>query len=49
VEEKELQQPMNSGEEFLQKFFKEGPICNIILQHPRLKTKTMMKHKGKAL
>ncbi len=48
MEEKELQQPMNSGEKFLQIFFKEGPICNIILQHPRLKTKTVMKRKGKA-
>jgi len=43
MEEKELQQPMSSGELFFQKLFEEGPISNIILQCPRLGTRTMMK------
>jgi hypothetical protein len=46
VEEKELKQPMNSGEAFLQELFEEGPISNIIPQCPRSRTKTMMKQKG---
>jgi hypothetical protein len=33
VEEKKLQQPMNSGEEFFQEFFEERPISSII-PHP---------------
>jgi hypothetical protein len=47
VEEKELQQPMRSGEAFLQELFKKGPISNIIFQRPRLRTRTIMKQKGK--
>jgi hypothetical protein len=48
MEEKELQQPMSSGEVFLQ-VFEEGPISNNIPQGPRLGTIIMMKRKGKAL
>ncbi len=48
VEEKKLQQHVTSGEEFLQEFFEERHVSNIILQHPRSKTKTMVKQKGKA-
>jgi hypothetical protein len=47
VEEKELHQPMSSGEAFLQKLFENGPISNIILQRPRSRTRIMMKQKGK--
>jgi hypothetical protein len=39
---------VSSGEEFLQELFEEGPVSNIILQHPRSRTRTMMKQKGKA-
>jgi hypothetical protein len=42
VEEKKLQH-VNIGEAFLQDFFEEGPISNIIPQCPRLGTRTMMK------
>jgi hypothetical protein len=47
----ELQQlaSRDSGEEFLQELFKKEPVCTVILQHPHLRTKTMMKRKGKAL
>ncbi len=38
---------MNSGEVFLQEFFEEGPISNIILYLLRSWTRTMMKQKGK--
>jgi hypothetical protein len=48
VEEKKLQQPVSSGKGFLQELFEERPISNIILQHPRSETRTMMKQKGKA-
>jgi hypothetical protein len=41
VEEKKLQH-VTSGEEFLQEFFEERHVSNIILQHPRSKTKTMV-------
>jgi hypothetical protein len=44
---KELHQPLNSGEEFLQELFEDGPISNIIPQHSRLRTRIMMKQKGK--
>jgi hypothetical protein len=47
VEEEELQQPMSNGEEFLQELFEERLVCSIIPQHPRSRTKTMMKQKGK--
>jgi hypothetical protein len=43
VEEKELQQPLNNGEVFLQKLFEKGPISSIIPQRPRSGTRTMMK------
>ncbi len=43
VEEKKLQQPMNSGKVFLQELFEEGPISNIIPRRTRLETRTMMK------
>jgi hypothetical protein len=39
---------VSSGEEFLRELFEEGPVSNIILQHPRSRTRTMMKQKGKA-
>jgi hypothetical protein len=39
---------MSNGEEFFKYLFEEKIVYNIILQHPRLKTKTMMKQKGKA-
>jgi hypothetical protein len=44
VEEVKLQQPMSkdSGKKFLQEFFEEKPICSVIPQCPRLKTKAMM-------
>jgi hypothetical protein len=48
VEEKKLQQHVTSGEKFLQEFFEKTHVSNIILQHPRSKTKTMVKQKGKA-
>jgi len=47
VEEKKLQHVTN-GEKFLQEFFEKTHVSNIILQHPRSKTKTMVKQKGKA-
>jgi hypothetical protein len=45
MEEVKLQQLANkdSGEEFIQKVFEEEPICNVIPQCPRSRTKTMMK------
>ncbi len=46
MEEKELQQPVNNGQVFFWEFFEEGPISNIILQCPRLGTRTMMKWNG---
>jgi hypothetical protein len=39
---------MSGGKTFLQEFFEEGPIFNIILQHPISRTRTTMKQKGKA-
>jgi hypothetical protein len=45
--EEELQQPMSNGEKFLQELVKEGFVCRIILQHLKLRMKTMMKCKGK--
>jgi hypothetical protein len=39
---------MNNGKVFLQELFEEGPISNIIPQHPRSGIRTMMKQKGKA-
>jgi hypothetical protein len=50
VEKEDLQQPMrnDNGKEFLKKIFEEEPICNVIHQHPRLRTKAMMKRKSKA-
>ncbi len=50
MEKEELQQLVSkdSGEEFFQELFEEEPICSIILQRPRSKTRTMMKQKGKA-
>ncbi len=52
MEEEELQQlvveePMSNEEEFLQELFEERPVCSIIPQRPRSRTKTMMKQKGK--
>jgi hypothetical protein len=35
VEEKKLQQPVNSGEKFFQEIFEERHVSNFILQHPR--------------
>ncbi len=48
MEEGELQQPMSNdnGEEFFQELFEE-PICSVIHQCPRLRTKATMKRKGK--
>jgi phage-related minor tail protein len=39
---------MSNGEEFFKYLFEEKIVYNIILQHQRSKTKTMMKQKGKA-
>ncbi len=39
---------MNTREEFLQELFEEKLVCSIIPQHLRLKTKAIMKRKGKA-
>jgi hypothetical protein len=39
----------DNGEEFLQELFEEEPICSVIHQHPRLRTKAMMKQKNKVL
>ncbi len=47
VEEKKLQQHVTSGEEFLQDFFEDRHVSNIILHHPRFQTRTMVKQKGK--
>jgi hypothetical protein len=49
VEEEKLQQHVNkdNGKELFQKLF-EKLVCNVIPQHPRSKTKTMIKQKGKA-
>jgi hypothetical protein len=47
VEEKKLQQHVTSGEEFFQELFEERHVSNIILQNPRLETRTMVKRKGK--
>ncbi len=44
-----MQQPVNSGEVFLQELLEEGPISNIIPQRPRSGTRTMMKRKGKTI
>jgi hypothetical protein len=49
VEAKKLQRLVSNREEFLQELFEERPISSIIPQHPRSKTRTMMKQKGKAL
>jgi len=51
MEEKELQQHVSKDneEEFLQKLFEEEPICSVILQCPRSKTKVMMKQKAKRM
>jgi hypothetical protein len=38
-----------NGKEFFQELFEEKLVCSVIPQRPRLKTKTMMKKKGKAL
>jgi hypothetical protein len=50
-EEVELQQLENKniGKEIFQDHFKEKPICDVILQRLRSRTKAMMKIKGKAL
>jgi hypothetical protein len=37
----------DSKEEFLQEFFGEEHVCSVIPQHPRLRTKTLIKRKGK--
>jgi hypothetical protein len=37
----------DSGKEFFHKLFEEL-VCNVIHKHPRSKTKTVMKRKGKA-
>jgi hypothetical protein len=47
VEKKKLQQHVTNGEEFFQEFIKEKHFSNIILQHPRSKTRTMVKRKNK--
>jgi hypothetical protein len=39
---------MSNGEKFIQELFEERPISIIIPQCPKLKTRTMMKQKGKA-
>ncbi len=48
MEKEELQQPMNKDnvKEFFQELFGEEPICSVIPQCPRLRTKDMMKMKG---
>jgi hypothetical protein len=33
----------NNGKKFLQKFFEEEPVCSVIHERPRLRTKAMMK------
>ncbi len=38
---------MSNGEKILQEFFEERHVANIIPQHPRLGTRTMMKREGK--
>jgi hypothetical protein len=38
----------DNEKEFLQKLFEEEPICSVILQCPRSKTKAMIKQKNKA-
>ncbi len=38
---------MSSGKTFFQEFFEDGPISNIILQHPRSRTNTTLKQQGK--
>jgi hypothetical protein len=40
---------VSNGEEFIQELFEEEHFRNIILQCSRLRTKVMMKRKGKAL
>jgi hypothetical protein len=47
VEKEKLQQPMNKDnvKEFFQELFGEEPICSVIPQCPRLRTKDMMKMK----
>jgi hypothetical protein len=40
---------IDNGEEFFQELFEEKLVYSVIPQRPRLKTKTMMKKKGKAL
>jgi hypothetical protein len=47
MEEKELQQPVSSGNAFLHELFKEGLDSSIIPQRPRSRTRTIMKQKGK--
>ncbi len=45
MEEVKLQQLVNKdgGKEFIQESFEEEPICNVILQCPRSRTKITMK------
>jgi hypothetical protein len=38
---------VSNGKIFFQKLFEDGPISSIIPQHPRSRTRIMMKQKGK--